>query len=85
MCQMLMPWTEKGPAAQGLKLRQAFLLCAEMGLPSPDLRGALFPFLRKDTPFHPGLTWGLACPKLRAEVPGSSCHDIRSSSPVVRA
>lgn len=41
MSQMLVPWTEKGPLAWGLMLRQDFLLPAKMGLPSLVLRGDL--------------------------------------------
>lgn len=40
--QVLVPWTEKGPQPQGFMLRQAFLLPAEMVLPSLVLRGTLF-------------------------------------------
>ena len=82
LIQMLAPWTEKGPPVQGLLLREAFLLRAEMAFASPVLRGALFPFLQRGPPSSPRLTWGLSCAMLRAEAVGGCCHDIHSAGPM---
>jgi len=60
------PWTEKGPPSPGLMLRWAFLLHAEMGLPSSIQRGSFSLYLQKCSPplpcLHrgfPAQCWGL--------------------------
>ena len=77
-----MSWTEKGPPAQSLRLRQAFLLPAEMGLPSLVLRGDLLPLLMKGFPSNLRLPWWLSCPMLRAEAMNGCHHDIHFSDPM---
>ena len=80
---MLVPWTEKGPPAQGLMLGQAFLLPAEMGLPSLVLRGDPLPLLQNGFSSNLRLSWWLSCPMLRAEAMNGCRHDdIHSSDPL---
>lgn len=82
MSQMLVPWTEKGPPAQGIRLRQTSLLPAEMALPSLVLRGDLLPLLQNGSPSNLRLPWWLSYPMLRAKAV-NGCHDeIHSSDPM---